>query len=249
MHLIVWSIIICICLMACFSGISAFSPNARHDPSSDGPGEPDVYGKTGFRSLNEMSRYLLSAGGSEGRYADTRSGFVHPYITHSIQNGGITMPFRNGSPIRLRNAEGYPAITTFESELYGQPWIWFHSGEGSDSVTIKMMYMDAFDFAYESLSCSEVIGAISPDFPNIDSICSASSYADIYESEMQLEDRLVSTLVYDVRNDERQITTFLYDNMLVKVVAKPHVADWKWFQSFSIRTLSENIGSMALEEA
>lgn len=112
-----------------------------------------------------------------------------------------------------------------------------------------MMYMDAFDFAYESLSCSEVIEAISPDFPNIDSICSASSCADIYESEMQLEDRLVSTLVYDVRNDERQITTFLYDNMLVKVVAKPYVADWKWFQSFSIRTLSENIGSMALEEA
>ena len=199
--------------------------------------ETDRHGITDFDSLEEFVECLTETDNKSDEFLKNFNSdqFVHPYILHADRDKSITVPYLNNEMMELSHEPGFSAITSFREEIFNRPWVWFYSGYGQNYITVKIMYLDDVDFDYEGLTCSEVVAKIAPNFPNVNH--NTTAYELIYEGKIQLADRKVSTLIHKNEGDLRLITSFVYDNMFVRVVGKPGITDEKWFGSFSIKKI------------
>ena len=138
-------------------------------------------------------------------------------------------PMLGGKEMTYRNKEGFSNITFFVSELYDLPWVWyFPSVSTGENFYIKMTYLPS---GIEAANASEAIRALSPGSPNIDNL--GSRHKSIYNKQIKLRDREVTTLVIEYNDDTRDSTVFLYDGLIVEVRHDPAVWSDEWFSGLS----------------
>ena len=148
----------------------------------------------------------------------------------SSQNNAV--PNLDGKMIELRNKEGFTNISLYASEAYGLPCIFYHpSVSTGENYYIKITYLPDEIASQNNKVASEIIKELSPNAPNLDNL--GNQHNNIYEQEITLADREVTALVYEYKNDSRNSTIFVYDDLLVEVRGNPDVWSALWFSNLS----------------
>ena len=148
----------------------------------------------------------------------------------SSQNNAV--PCLDGKMIELRNKEGFTNISLFASEAYGLPCIFYHpSVSTGENYYIKITYLPDEIAGQNDKTVSEIIKGLSPNSPNVNNL--GNQHKSIYEQTLNLADREVTALIYEYKNDSRNSTIFVYDDLLVEVRGNPDVWSAPWFSNLS----------------
>ncbi len=141
------------------------------------------------------------------------------FIEKRVEDNSLLIPMFDEESIVLRDEEGYSNITLFPSELYGQPWIWYHCRVDDTDLIVKMMYIDDETIlsGVNSKGVSQVIAEISPTAPNIDNIEKYTNYESITLSNVEFKDFTTEVMTMLVKNDSRIFYAFIYENVLVNI--------------------------------
>ena len=154
------------------------------------------------------------------------------FLDRVNEEGSFPRPMLHGEPIEYRNRNGFQNITFFVHELYGLPWVWYYpkTSNGSNHM-ICITYLPEDIRKHEGITASEVIKQLAPNGPNVGNV--NKNYEDIYNKKLKLADREVTALVLDPKDDTRDFTFFVYDDMLIKVTSDPEVWSEEWFSELS----------------
>ena len=140
-------------------------------------------------------------------------------------------PLIEKKPITYRNEEGFSNITFFVSELYNLPWVWyFPTVPTGENFYISITYLPDAE-RQRNMTASELIKELSPKSPNIDNL--GTQHESIYNKQMKLNDRELTALVIEYKEDTRDSIFFVYDDLLVIVRCDPEVWSEEWFSSLS----------------
>ena len=82
-----------------------------------------------------------------------------------------------------------------------------------------------------NMTASEVIKELSPNSANIDNL--GAQHESIYNKQMKLNDREVTALVIEYKEDARESIFFIYDDLLVLVRCDSDVWSEEWFADLS----------------
>ena len=230
--------LICLCLLLC-------SCNGAYLPSHSMPGNaddgvsasPPAISPFYYDSFSDFKKAInkekklyseLSDMRADEATIDNFKSFIEKY-----QSQGIIVPFWDGSEIELRNREGFSNVSFFPSEEYDQPCIFFHPKVSTDeNLYIHISYIpEDILKSQENLTASEVKKALSPNSANIDNL--GDAHKNIYEKTIQLADREVTALVIEYKEDKRNSTYLVYDDLLIEVRDNPEVWDEEWFSALS----------------
>lgn len=161
------------------------------------------------------------------------------FFVKKLQSHNITVPYLSGKVIQFRNREGFSNISLYASELYRLPWIFYHpSVSTGENFYIKIAYIpDSVLNKQKNPTASEVIKELSPGSPNIDII--GDQHKSIYNQNIRLEDREVTALVIEYKEDSRNSTIFVYDDLLIEVRSDPEVWGTQWFAALSFDGFTE----------
>ncbi len=154
------------------------------------------------------------------------------FLDRVNEEGSFPRPMLHGEPMEYRNRNGFQNITFFVHELYGLPWVWYFpkTSNGSNHM-ICITYLPEDIRKQEGITASEVIKEISPNSPNINNL--GKQHKRIYNQNIKLEDREVTALIIEYKNDARNSVIFVYDDMLIKVTSDPEVWSEEWFSELS----------------
>ena len=198
-----------------------------------------------FDSLAEL-KSSLSKKNEEAfyaKYADmglprTQLDALTSFVT-KLQSQKICIPYIDGKEITLRNREGLSNISLYVSERYDLPWIYFHPQvSNGENYFIKVTYLpDDILTASKNPVASEVIKILSPNSANIGNL--GTQHEKIYNQKIQLKDCEVTALVCEYKNDSRNSTIFVYEDLLVEIRSNPTVWDSQWFSTLSFGTIEE----------
>ena len=146
-------------------------------------------------------------------------------------------PMLEGDPITYRNEEGFSNVTFFGNELYNLPWIWyFPTVSTGENFYIAITYLPDFE-RLRNMTASEVIKELSPKSANIDNL--GDQHESIYNKQMKLNDREVTALVIEYKEDTRDSIFFVYEDLLVMVRCNSDVWSDQWFSTLSFDTISK----------
>ena len=165
------------------------------------------------------------------------SGKVTSYIK-SMKNApeSVLIPFYTGEPLELRTEKGLPGICIKE-ELYGLVWTWFYTDLGGDSATVRLSKLSDEHLALANgLTCSEFIGEIAPDAPNITNYQDKKNYAIVYEEIADIDGIATSILIKRTQSGEEYFS-FLKDGYLVIISAPVNTVTINWLNDFSLAAL------------
>lgn len=186
---------------------------------------------TVFADPNSAESTQISA--EKSLYSKEYSDFIDLMMT----DGTMVVPMLNGAVIELRNMDNYAQISLFTQELYNLPWIWYHcqySGDTNLSISITDLSIVENLNVGETHKFSDVVRKLAPDAPNVDNYENFSGYKIISETEIQLYDRQVSALYYELNNDDRIMVAFVYDDMYVLLRGLPTTLTEDFFEMFSV---------------
>ena len=192
-------------------------------------------------------------------YADVRSALTNPFSLEYMQlrleqeNCGelyqqtlsdfasgeikVVVPQINGKKIPLRNQEGFSNITWFTSELYNLPWLWYHCMVNEENLTVSIAYPCVLDRAEldSATSYYEVLKMIAPNAPSPDNYKGSASYKNIYEKEITLgDDKTVTAMISELKNDSRIYVCLYLDGKLVKLQGDKTLLTDDFLRTFSI---------------
>lgn len=225
--------LICLCLLlcACNNGTVSTPSSNSASPSSGRiyPFRYDSFSDLEKAINNEKKLYaeLSDMRASDEITANFKS-FAEKY-----QSQGVIVPYWNGKEIELQNEEGFSNISFFPSELYNRPCIFFFPKVSTgENLYIHISYIpEDIIKSQENLTASEVKKALSPNSANIDNL--GDKHKNIYEKTIRLADREVTALVIEYKEDKRNSTYLVYDDLLVEVRDNPEVWDEEWFSALS----------------
>ena len=228
--------LICLCLLLCSCNNFNF-PLTPSDADNDAlASSPYIYPfrYDSFSDLekainNEKKLYSeLSDMRADEATIDNFKSFIEKY-----QSQGVIVPYWNGKEIELRNREGFSNVSFFPSEEYDQPCIFFHPKVSTgENLYIHISYIpEDILKSQENLTASEVKKALSPNSANIDNL--GDAHKNIYEKTIRLADREVTALVIEYKEDKRNSTYLVYDDLLIEVRDNPEVWDEEWFSALS----------------
>ena len=186
---------------------------------------------TVFAGPNSAESTQISA--EKSLYSKEYSDFIDLMMT----DGTMVVPKLNGDVIELRNMDNYAQISLFTQELYNLPWIWYHcqySGDTNLSISITDLSVVENLNVSETHKISDIVRKLAPDAPNVDNYENFSGYKSISETEIQLYDRQVSALYYELNNDDRIMVAFVYDDMYVLLRGLPTTLTEDFFEMFSV---------------
>ena len=231
-------LLICLCLLLC-------SCNGANLPSHSMPGNaddgvsasPPYISSFDYDSFSDFKKAINKEKELYAELSDMRASeeitanfkaFVERY-----QSQGVIVPYWNGKEIELRNEEGFSNISFFPSELYNRPCIFFHPKVSTgENLYIHISYIpEDIIKSQENLTASEVKKALSPNSANIDNL--GDKHKNIYEKTIRLADREVTALVIEYKDDKRNSTYLVYDELLIIVRDNPEVWDEEWFSALS----------------
>ncbi len=159
------------------------------------------------------------------------------FIDLMMSDGTMVVPKLNGDVIELRNMDNYAQISLFTQELYNLPWIWYHCQYGGDtnlSISITDLSIVENLNVGETHKFSDIVRKLAPDAPNVDNYENFSGYKKISETEIQLYDRQVSALYYELNNDDRVMIAFVYDGVYVILKGLPTTLTDNFLEMFSV---------------
>lgn len=223
--------LLCLCLCACNNG-TVSTPSSNSASPSSGRIYPFRYD-----SFNDLEKAINNEKKLYSELSDMRAGeatidnfksFIEKY-----QSQGIIVPFWDGSEIELRNREGFSNVSFFPSEEYDQPCIFFHPKVSTDeNLYIKIAYIpEDILKSQKNQTASEVIKTLSPNSPNVNNL--GDLHKNIYEKTIRLAEREVIALVIEYKDDKRNSTYFVYDDLLIEVRDNPEVWNEEWFSALS----------------
>ncbi len=185
--------------------------------------------KNAISEENEETVYaaLLEQGAGDDQ-TDVFKSFIRKFRAQHMM-----VPYVGNEVMELRNQEGFSNISFFVSEAYNLPWIFYHPCVSTgENFYIKITYVPDYILGQmENLTASEVIRALSPNSPNVGNL--GKHHKNIYNQTIMLRDREVTALVCEYKDDPRNSTIFVYDDLLVEVKGKPEVWTAQWFSALS----------------
>ena len=229
-------LLICLCLLLCSCNNFNF-PLTPSDADNDAlASSPHIY-PFRYDSFSDLEKAINNEKKLYSELSDMRASeeitanfkaFVEKY-----QSQGVIVPYWNGKEIELRNREGFSNVSFFPSEEYDQPCIFFHPKVSTDeNLYIHISYIpEDIIKLQENLTASEVKKALSPNSANIDNL--GDTHKNIYEKTIRLADREVTALVIEYKEDKRNSTYLVYDDLLIEVRDNPEVWDEEWFSALS----------------
>ena len=240
---IIMAIMLCLGVCACDNIDSSDTVNNSSHDNTNSP-SATIYPLT-YDSLNDLKSSIsqknenkiydkLKEDGIENENIDKIKLFVE-----KLQSHNITVPYLSGKVIQFRNREGFSNISLYASEVYRLPWIFYHpSVSTGENFYIKMTYIpDSIIEKQKNPTASEVIKELSPNSPNINNL--GNQHKSIYNQNIKLEDREVTALVIEYKNDDRNSTIFVYDDLLVEIRSNPEVWTTEWFSTLSFDGFNE----------
>ena len=181
-------------------------------------------------AVSQNGKYIINEFSEQGatrKQLENIAAFVE-----KLNSKNNAVPYYNGKPIELRNKEGYANITLYASEAYGLPCIFCHpSVSTGENYYIKITYLPDETANQNDKTTSEIIRKLSPNTPNVNNL--GNQHKSIYEQTVTLADREVTALVYEYKNDSRNSTIFVYDDLLVEVKGSPDVWSSLWLSNLS----------------
>ncbi len=122
---------------------------------------------------------------------------------------------------------------------YGLPCIFYRpSVSTGENYYIKITYLPDEIAGQKDKTVSEIIKELSPNAPNLDNL--GNQHNNIYEQEITLADRDVMALIYEYKNDSRNSTIFVYDDVIVEVRSNPNEWTKQLFSDLSFGALNDN---------
>ncbi len=216
--------------------LSIINPTIGEDPPF-GDGAPGLYQTTfGFDSYKDMIKAFGKHDFNPVSYSiqDLKKHMGEPY-THFVDkvntDKSFPQPLIDNKPITYRNKEGFSNITFLVNELYDLPWIWYFPNVSTgENFYISMTYLPNSE-KQRNMTASEVIKELSPNSANIDNL--GAQHESIYNKQMKLNDREVTALVIEYKEDTRDSIFFVYDDLLVLVRCDSDVWSEEWFADLS----------------
>ena len=243
-YVAIMAILLCFGLCACDNIDSSDTVNSSSPDNTNTPASATIYPLI-YDSLNDLKSSIsqknenkiydkLKEDGIGNENIDKINLFVK-----KIQSHNITVPYLNGKVIQFRNREGFSNISLYASEAYRLPWIFYHpSVSTGENFYIKLTYLpDNIIKAQKNPTASDVIKELSPDSPNINNL--GEQHKNIYNKNIILEDREVTALVIEYKNDNRNSTIFVYDDLLIEIRSDPKAWTEQWFSNLSFAGFNE----------
>ena len=227
--------------LAAFSGCNKLSN--LHGNVSNEDATPDVANSTfHFDSYEDMIKAFGKSGIDVSSYTIKELKVVMgEAYTHFVDKvdaeKSFPQPLIDNQPITYRNKEGFSNITFLVNELYNLPWIlYFPNVPTGENFYISMTYLPDGE-NQRDMGASEVIKEISPNSANIDNL--GTQHESIYNRQMKLNDREVTALVIEYKEDTRDSIFFVYDDLLVQVRCNLEVWTAEWFAGLSFTDYKE----------
>ncbi len=181
-------------------------------------------------AISQNGKYIINEFAEQGASRKQLANITA--FIEKLDSNNNAIPYFNGNVIELRNEEGYANITLFASEAYGLPCIFYHpSVSTGENYYIKITYLPDEIASQNNKATSEIIKELSPNAPNLNNL--GNQHKSIYEQTLNLADREVTALVYEYKNDSRNSTIFVYDDLLVEVKGSPNVWSSLWLSNLS----------------
>ena len=203
---------ICLCSLGCAKIVGGSSPS-----QNDATPPPYMYpfsydSMTDFKNAVNKKNQLCSELSSNGASSEMVEEFGK--FIEKLQSQNVMVPYLNGEVIELRNEEGFSNISLFASELYDQPWIFYHPKVSTgENFYIKMTYVPDHIFeTNQNPTASEVIKALSPNSPNVNNL--GPHHERIYNQTVRLGDREVTAMVIEYNGKKKSPTGKLFLNKL-----------------------------------
>ena len=181
-------------------------------------------------AVSQNGKYIINEFSEQGATSEQLENIAA--FVEKLNSKNNAVPYYNGKPIELRNKEGYANITLYASEAYGLPCIFCHpSVSTGENYYIKITYLPDETANQNDKTTSEIIRKLSPNTPNVNNL--GNQHKSIYEQTITLADREVTALVYEYKDDSRNSTIFVYDDLLVEVKGSPDVWSSLWLSNLS----------------
>lgn len=242
---IIFAIMLCLGMCACSDIDNPSDAGINSSPNNTASPNNAVIHPLTYYSLNDLKSSISQK--NENKIYDKlkEDGIGNEnidkikFFVKKLQSHNITVPYLSGKVIQFRNREGFSNISLYASELYRLPWIFYHpSVSTGENFYIKIAYIpDSVLNKQKNPTASEVIKELSPGSPNIDII--GDQHKSIYNQNIRLEDREVTALVIEYKEDSRNSTIFVYDDLLIEVRSDPEVWGTQWFAALSFDGFTE----------
>ncbi len=191
-----------------------------------------------FSSYSELYKALNNGEsliGDESDYGEIFNNTASAFENNDID---LLVPAVNEHECDLRNREGFSNISLMSAELYNLPWIWYHCKVNESNIDIKLAYLsiiEAGELSSAKTYC-DILKQIAPDAPNPNNYQKYESYQRIYESEIRLaDDKYVTAMVSEIKNNSNIYVMFDYDGILVSVYADESTLSEPFWSSFSLK--------------
>lgn len=227
-----------ICIFLCACGTNTPFETSHTESSDELPTSP-LFDPLEFDSFEELKNAVDPQNEKElysyfsNQHAGNKQIEAIKNMVKSIQLYDNIVPCVDGSAVELRGEEGFSNITLFAVEKYGLPCVFLHPKvSNGDNLYITITYIpDEILSNRKDATASDIIKTMSPQYPNIDNV--GDKCRNVYNTAIKLSDREVTALVYEYKNDDRNSTIFIYDNLIVEVRNDPEIWDLSWFASLS----------------
>lgn len=257
---ITMAIVICSCLLVCLSKDNTFVSEIQAKVSVDEKKVTDVSPVTQINDyysidhfLNEFAEDISCINSSiinntensissellSSNSLNEDSVILSSFSSNRLNENSIYIPCVNNLPVELRQTEGYPTISFFPEEEYGQPWIWyFIETEDGSNAYIKIMYLDTVleDEKIIEANSEGVIWTINQIPLQTQSAVSTLDNVDSTNRIITLSDKKVTAVQTSSESDARVKVQFVYDEVLVVICAKPDLLTDNWFSNLNFKT-------------
>ncbi len=187
-----------------------------------------IWGRKSYCDIRSQSHYVKLS----GTYWQTLLAFESGSIKLAVpQLDGEDIPYKNGTG---SNISILPYFT------YNLPWIRYICVVDDINVYIAISCVSILDDENidNAVSALEVARLLDPDAPNPQNYKEFDKYKKIYEKEIELSDRKVKALVFELNDDSRIYVDIYYDDVYIRLTAEKELLSKDFFKKFSIRYVS-----------
>lgn len=235
----------CTALYACNNSDKADEDSLPEDPDSNISfvlEEPPMHTTYSFDSYQDLIQALTQKSSPEfsrlrGEQENYGKVFEKTLSNFASEEIKVVVPQINGSPIPIRDKNGYAKVSFLTSEHFNLPWLWYHCVVEDHNLDVKFSYVSVLENSEVNSASSyyKVQQLIYPDAPSPENYDKYESYKVIYEKEIILKDGItVTAMVSEEKDRPRSYVDFYYDGMLVTLRGDNELFTEDFWRSFSI---------------
>lgn len=119
------------------------------------------------------------------------------------------------------------------------PYQWFFIKTDGVSVGVQVHHLpDEYKNAGDYLTCAQLLARLQPDAPNLHNAEDFASYELIYEQEITYQGTLVTALVKEESECDREYISFLADDLLITLDGEKGAITDEWISQLSFKTVN-----------